>query len=338
MYIFDENNLAICAIVTVGMQLVFFLVAAGFKFDKVTDFAGGTNFVVLALLTFFLAQTWNVRQIYVTAFIVVWGLRLSGYLLYRIIKIGEDKRFDDKRTDCLRFAGFWTFQAFWVFTVSLPVIFVNAPSSASKPNANIWTPMDIVGIVMFVIGLAVETVADMQKFNFRNNPDNKGKWCDVGLWKVSRHPNYYGELTLWWGMFIISTSILTGPQWTAVLGPLFITAILLFLSGIPMLEKSSDERYSKNPDYLEYKQATSPLIPLPPSLYKKLNYGLKCFVCCEFPLYNYLNKTGDVETGTSEIGGSTGGDENEANGATTQPKPNGNQANERTRIITPEKI
>ena len=98
--------------------------------DKVTDFAGGTNFVVLAVLTFFLAETYKWRQILTTVCVVLWGLRLSGYLLYRIIKIGEDDRFDDKRSDPIRFAIFWIFQAVWVFTVSLPVVFVNAPSSA----------------------------------------------------------------------------------------------------------------------------------------------------------------------------------------------------------------
>ena len=95
-----------------------------------TDFAGGTNFVVLALLTFFLAETYQWRQSLITVCIVLWGLRLSGYLLYRIVKIGEDDRFDDKRSNPLKFAIFWIFQAVWVFTVSLPVIFVNAPNSS----------------------------------------------------------------------------------------------------------------------------------------------------------------------------------------------------------------
>ena len=136
----DTNNLAICAIVTIVMQFSFFLVACTCKFDKVTDFAGGTNFVVLAVLTMVLAGTYHWRQILVTVFVIIWGLRLSGYLLYRIIKIGEDKRFDDKRSDPIKFAIFWIFQAIWVFTVSLPVMFVNAPDSATYKAL---TAMDI---------------------------------------------------------------------------------------------------------------------------------------------------------------------------------------------------
>ena len=104
-----------------------------------TDFAGGTNFVVLAILTLVLAEQYHWRQIAITVCVILWGLRLSGYLLYRIIKIGEDDRFDDKRSNPLRFLGFWTFQAVWVFTVSLPVMFVNAPFSlVLNPRYNVY--------------------------------------------------------------------------------------------------------------------------------------------------------------------------------------------------------
>jgi steroid 5-alpha reductase family enzyme len=261
----DTNNLAISAIVTVGMQFSFFLVACSCKFDKVTDFAGGTNFVALAVLSFALAETYHWRQILVTVFVIIWGLRLSGYLLYRIIKIGEDKRFDDKRSDPVRFAIFWVFQAVWVFTVSLPVMFINAPDSAKfYSDASTFTAMDVVGSILFLIGIVCEAVSDQQKFGFRNDPRNQGKWCQVGLWSVSRHPNYFGEITLWIGLFIISTSVCGSSwKWIGVLSPLFTASILLFLSGIPMLEKTSDERHKQKPEYQVYKSNTSPLIPLP---------------------------------------------------------------------------
>jgi len=281
-------NLAICAIVTVAMQFSFFLVACTCKFDKVTDFAGGTNFVVLAVLTFFLAETYHWRQILTTVCVVLWGLRLSGYLLYRIIKIGEDDRFDDKRSEPLKFAIFWIFQAVWVFTVSLPVIFVNAPSSEQFED---YTEMDIIGAIFFVIGLITEAISDQQKFNFRNNPENRGKWCQVGLWKVSRHPNYFGEITLWIGIFIISTSVIDGPQWVGILSPIFTASILLFLSGIPLLEKKSDERHGSKEEYLEYKKKTSPLVPLPTSFYGILPSFVKGLLFCEWPIYNYTNRS-----------------------------------------------
>ncbi|KAL4217606.1 hypothetical protein ACF0H5_022348 [Mactra antiquata] len=304
--VIDDYNITLCALVTIAMQFTFFLIACSCKFDKVTDFAGGTNFVVLAVMTFLLAQTYSTRQILVTVCICVWGARLSGYLLYRIIKIGEDKRFDDKRNNCLAFAGFWTFQAFWVFTVSLSVIFVNAPGSAMIRDY--WTVMDIVGLCFFCIGLLCEAVSDQVKFMFRNNPENKGKWCDTGLWKVSRHPNYFGEILLWIGVFVISTSVLRDGQWAAVLSPVFIIAILLFLSGIPLLEKKADERYFKNEEYRRYKARTSVLIPLPTVCYGCLPRPVKCLFCCEFPLYDHLSEesekitvTKDLETGNGTM-------------------------------------
>lgn len=283
----DTNNLAICGIITVAMQFCFFLVACTCKFDKVTDFAGGTNFMVVALVTLVLGETYTWRQVLATSLVLLWGARLSGYLLYRIIKIGEDSRFDDKRSQPLRFAIFWLFQAVWVFTVSLPVFFINAPSSATF---NALTVMDVLGALLFIVGLGLETVADFQKFQFRNNPSNQGKWCDVGVWSWSRHPNYAGEICLWCGMFLLSTSVAVGVQWVGLLSPLFTTSILLFMSGIPLLEEKADSRFGRSPSYLEYKQSTSPLIPLPPSLYKATPGIFQCLCCCEFPLYNYLSE------------------------------------------------
>lgn len=298
----DDDNLAICAIVTVAMQLSFFVIAAGFKFDKVTDFAGGTNFVLLAVLTFGLAQTFTTRQIVTTVFVCVWGVRLSGYLLYRIIVIGEDNRFDGRREDCCRFAGFWTFQAFWVFTVSLTVIFINSPV---LPLDQDFGPLDIVGSIVFGLGFLLESVADMQKFNFRQNKVNKGRWCDVGVWKWSRHPNYYGEILVWLGIFLISASIVTGWKWVAVLSPIFITSILLFLSGIPLLEQKADERFAWNPLYAEFKRSTPALLVFPPFLYRRLPLLLKRIFCCELPFYNTdeIDLRGSLELGWEDAMG-----------------------------------
>lgn len=290
---FDNYNLLISALVTIGIQGSFFVIAAACKFDKVTDFAGGSNFLVLALLSFLLNKTYQKRQIAITVLVVCWSLRLTGYLFYRILKIGEDKRFDDKRGNVLKFAAFWIFQALWVYTVSLPMLFINGVTL----HPDEFVVSDYVGIALFAIGLFIEGVADQQKFNFRNDPDNKGKWCNKGLWSWSRHPNYFGEILVWWGAFIVCIEVAKFyvKFWTAVLSPLFAMSILLFLSGIPLLEQKADERYGRIEEYRIYKLSTSPLVLLPPCIYRNLHKILKALFCCEFPMYSSIDTDAEYD-------------------------------------------
>ena len=120
-------------------------------------------------------------------------------------------------------------------------MFVNSPV-ALPVN---FGPADYVGVILFVVGLTLEFIADTHKFIFRNNPTNKGKWMDKGLWKISRHPNYLGEIVLWWGAFVVSTTILRGAKWAAVISPVFLTVLLVFGSGMPILERNSDKKYGQ---------------------------------------------------------------------------------------------
>eukprot|EP00271_Cylindrocystis_brebissonii_P016203 TRINITY_DN394_c1_g1_i1.p1 TRINITY_DN394_c1_g1~~TRINITY_DN394_c1_g1_i1.p1 ORF type:complete len:297 (-),score=51.55 TRINITY_DN394_c1_g1_i1:681-1571(-) len=283
--VIDANYLGITAIVTVVYQFCFFCVAAGCRIDKVTDFAGGTNFVVLAVLTAILKGEWAVRQVVLTLFVVVWGLRLAIFLLLRILQWGEDKRFDESRNSVLQTAGFWFFQALWVWIVSLPVTFVNAKTLTNAPAIG---AADVIGWTMWAVGLAVEATADQQKLAFKGSPASRGHWCDVGVWKWSRHPNYFGEILLWWGVFVAASPVLSGWQWTAVASPLFTSTILLFLSGIPLLEASADKKYGEMEEYKSYKLRTSPLIPLPPVLFGALPVAVKTLFFFEWPLYNKI--------------------------------------------------
>ena len=184
---------------------------------------------------------YNARQIIITVLVILYGVRLAGYLLLRILKTGKDQRFDGIRENPLKFLVFFILQIFWVYIVSLTVLFVNSPSA---PPVDIG-PSDIVGAVLFLFGLVYEAVADQHKYMFRNNPNNRGKFIKSGLWALSRHPNYFGEICVWWGAFILSAVILRDARWVAVTSPLFITSLLVFGSGMPTTERSSYRKYGR---------------------------------------------------------------------------------------------
>jgi steroid 5-alpha reductase family enzyme len=281
----DKYLFGLCALITFGYQTFFYVIAATFKFDKVTDLAGGTNFLILAIVTWALAEG-SVTKTAANVLVIAWGLRLSSYLFYRILVIGEDGRFDEMRGDPLKFLGFWIFQFLWVYIVSLPFIFLNGSSvSHSEPELS---SAAISGIILSSIGLIIETSADQIKFSFRQNPQNKGKWCTDGVWKYSRHPNYFGEITFWWGLFILSTTSMgSGNEWGyfTILSPVFTTTLLLFVSGLPILEASSHKKFRSDPNYKAYLLRTSILVPMPPSLYKCIPQMIKQVLLFDWTIY-----------------------------------------------------
>jgi steroid 5-alpha reductase family enzyme len=202
IHVLDPYCLAITLLVTIGYQLVGFGVAFTFKFDKLTDFMGGTNFVWLAVLTLSLSGTTNARQIVASIFIMLWGARLSAFLLFRILKTGKDDRFDDKRDKFFPFLGFWVFQMLWVWTVSLPVTILNSPAVLQYRQPSFGKATDILGIIIFVLALGLESLSDVQKYRFKQSEAGKqpGAVCNVGMFGYSRHPNYFGEIMVQVGM------------------------------------------------------------------------------------------------------------------------------------------
>ncbi|CAD6214201.1 unnamed protein product [Miscanthus lutarioriparius] len=278
--VLDSHFLALTAIVTVGYQLLFFIITALLRFDKVTDFAGSTNFVIIAILTLALKGAWHFRQIVLTVLVTIWGLRLGLFLLMRILQWGEDRRFDKMRDNLGKLAFFWIFQAVWVWSVSLPVTVVNASDRNPSIEAR-----DIIGWIIWLVGICVEATADQQKLVFKNSPSNRESGVTSVFGSILA-TNYFGEMFLWWGIFVASTPVLSDAEWLVILGPIFLTLLLLFVSGIPLLESSADKRYGRLEEYRVYKNTTSPLIPLPPAVYGSLPAWFKVAFLLELPLYN----------------------------------------------------
>ena len=247
----DEHFILVSLLITVCMQLSFFAIAFGLQIDKVTDFAGTANFLLLATVTLWFGEDFSFPKVIGSLMVILWSLRLGAYLSYRIIVWGEDNRFDEMRSKFWSFLGFWIMQILWVFLTCLPVVYFNSLDSPDSVNT-----LASIGIGMFSIGLIIEAWADYTKFNHKLNGE---KWCTGGLWKYSRHPNYFGNILLWFGIFVFCYSYEV-PLWT-VIGPLWTTFLLLFVSGIPLLEASADKKYGNDSEYLWYKSNTSVLIP-----------------------------------------------------------------------------
>ncbi|OAL07359.1 DUF1295-domain-containing protein [Phaeosphaeriaceae sp. SRC1lsM3a] len=299
VHVLDNYYLAITFLITVGYQLFFFAIAFSLKFDKLTDFAGGTNFVLLAILTLACSENRDqARNVVASVFIMAWAARLSGFLLFRIIKTGKDDRFDDKRDKFWSFLGFWVFQMFWVWTCSLPVTLLNSPNVTQFEQPSFGTGCDIAGVIMFAIGFVMESVSDIQKYRFRTAHGSDGAVCDVGFFAWTRHPNYFGEIMVQFGIFTIAVApaannYVSGGAFDAlyasILGPIFLTSLLMFLSGLPLQERpGAKKRYEKGsnwPEYERYLHRTSILLPFPPQIYEKLPVFLKRTIFLEFPIY-----------------------------------------------------
>lgn len=237
----------------------FFMIAALLKTDAFTDITYSLSFIVLTALLFLTHTARAPAQLFTAAAVILWGIRLGGYLFYRILHIKVDHRFDDKRDSFVKFGSFWLLQAISVWVILLPVYgILSGTGERALP-----LPTLIPGAVAFLAGLALETVADAQKYAFKSRPESKGEFMSTGVWRYSRHPNYFGEMLVWWGISVPGVALFRGAELLYFIGPVFITLLLLFVSGIPLLEKEADRKWGEQADYREYKKRTSLLVPLP---------------------------------------------------------------------------
>ncbi len=244
--------------IALAVNGVFFAVAAARRTDVVTDLSYSLTFAVLAVVLLFTGADEPI-QLVASLLVVLWAVRLGSYLFRRIMRMKVDHRFDGMRDDPLRFARFWLLQAITVAVVMLPVTYLL--DRDDPPGIGAWS---IAGAAVWLVGLLVEAIADAQKSAFKAKAENRDRFVASGLWRYSRHPNYFGEMLVWWGLFLYTVPVLHGAAFAVVAGPVFITLLLLFVSGIPPLERSAEEKYGNDPAHREYKRRTSILVPLPP--------------------------------------------------------------------------
>lgn len=171
---------------------------------------------------------------------------------------GGDSRFDEVKTKPGMFLAYWTIQGIWVWVTALPVFLVNG---TARQSPLFWG--DYASLALWVIGFVCESTADYQKYVFKSDPNNKGRFISTGLWSLSRHPNYFGEMLMWWGVAGVAVSMNASPgiSAAALASPLFVTLLLTKVSGVPILEKSADERWGNEVAYQTYKRNTPCIVP-----------------------------------------------------------------------------
>jgi steroid 5-alpha reductase family enzyme len=250
---------ALCGLLAYVINWVVFVPSNAAKTEKYYDLTGSLTYLSVILIAVALSDGLDARAVIVAVMVTVWAARLGTFLFRRISRDGRDGRFDEIKTDPRRFFMTWTLQGLWVLLTAAAAL---AIITSSERRSLGWVAFT--GIAVWLAGFAIEVVADQQKSVFKKDPTNEGRFISSGLWAWSRHPNYFGEITLWTGIAVMAVPILSGWRWVVLISPVFVYLLLSRVSGIPMLEKRADERWGDEPEYQRYRDTTPVLVPRPP--------------------------------------------------------------------------
>jgi len=242
-----------------ALQWLAFIPAYVFQTEKFYDLMGSITY--LSVMWFSLASTseqftaLNGANIAIVLLITLWALRLGTFLFMRIHKDGEDKRFRSIKPSATQFFMTWTLQGLWVSMCSMCAL-----TAISSETGVVMNTLFYIGLGLFIYGFCIEIIADNQKSKFRSIPENKDKFITTGLWAKSRHPNFFGEIVLWAGIAVMSFSSLHGLQYLTLISPVFTYLLLVYVSGVRMLEARADKKWGQDEDYVKYKSKTSVLM------------------------------------------------------------------------------
>jgi len=248
----------ICGIIAFLVQWLAFVPAFVFQSERYFDLFGSLTYIGLAAIGFSYSSQ-DAGATIVTAMVVIWAIRLGGFLFARVSKTGHDRRFAKIKPEFLQFLMTWTLQGLWVF-----ITFAAGLAALTSGKAY---PLDVfvgVGSVLWLTGFVIEIVADQQKSNFRKDPGNKDRFIQHGLWAYSRHPNYFGEIVLWVGIAIAALPMLEGWQFATLISPVFVALLLTKISGVRMLELRAERKWGHEDGYQEYCRRT-PMLLLNPT-------------------------------------------------------------------------
>ena len=249
-----------CVLISFTIHLIIFIPSAIMKNEKFYDFTGMIAY--LSIIIFAIQQKYiqihsiDIYSLVLSLLISIWTLRLGIFLFYRVLKVGEDIRFKDVKNNALKFFVWFSISSLWVSLTTMAAMNV-----VTSKNYNKDLTLLCIGTIIWIIGFLFEIISDYQKIKFKNNTLNKNKFIDSGLWSISRHPNYFGEIILWIGIYIITLPSTSGLEYLGIISPLFVIILLNKVSGINLLEASADKKWGSSKEYQKYKKITPRLIP-----------------------------------------------------------------------------
>ena len=249
-----------CVLISFTIHLIIFIPSAIMKNEKFYDFTGMIAY--LSIIIFAIQQKYiqihsiDIYSLVLSLLISIWTLRLGIFLFYRVLKVGEDIRFKDVKNNALKFFVWFSISSLWVSLTTMAAMNV-----VTSKNYNKDLTLLCIGTIIWIIGFLFEIISDYQKIKFKNNALNKNKFIDSGLWSISRHPNYFGEIILWIGIYIITLPSTSGLEYLGIISPLFVIVLLNKVSGINLLEASADKKWGSSKEYQKYKKITPRLIP-----------------------------------------------------------------------------
>ena len=265
--IISFNSIELSGVNLVGQLLVMIFViqwiayipAFLFKTEKFYDLTGSLTYITAILFALYSTNTpqnLDLGSLIIGIAIILWAIRLGSFLFMRIHKDKKDGRFDSIKTSFSQFFMTWTLQGMWVFICSSAALVAIANPTGVPVNS-----VFIIGLALFILGFVVEIIADNQKSAFRSIPENKDAFINEGLWARSRHPNYFGEITLWTGITVMGISTFEGMNYLALFSPIFSYLLLNYVSGVRMLEHRGQKKWGHLDAYKTYKESTPKLIP-----------------------------------------------------------------------------
>ena len=245
----------ICASVSFVLHWIIFIPSFAFQTEHYFDLTGSISYLSAVALAFYLNPSVDPRDLLIGLLIVVWAVRLGSFLFMRVKQDGKDDRFTIMKTQFHWFLMTWTLGGLWVF-LTMAAGLAAITSDTTQP----FGLMAYLGLALWIFGFSIEVIADRQKRVFKKDQQKDKEFITSGLWAWSRHPNYFGEITLWIGLTLIALPVLSGWQLVTLISPVFVYILLTKISGIPLLENRGMKKWGSDPEYIDYVNRTPALI------------------------------------------------------------------------------